>query len=79
MKGALVAFIAKVEGVVRDKFQTPTLFASPIKNPGGATDCEQAIVQFILIYVFSVLLRSIGGHLTRSGVLETFIERLILR
>ena len=42
IKGALVAFIAKVEGVVQEKFsgappQTPFLFAPPIKYPGGAT------------------------------------------
>ena len=43
MKGALVTFIAKVEGVVKEKFsgappQTQTFFSSPIKIPGGATD-----------------------------------------
>ena len=37
MKGALVTFIAKVEGVVNEKFsgaepQTPTFFAPPNKN-----------------------------------------------
>ena len=37
-------FIAKVEGVVKEKFsqappQTPTSFAPPIKIPGGATVC----------------------------------------
>ena len=42
LKRALVASIAKVEGVVREKFsgappQTPSHFAPPIKNPGGAT------------------------------------------
>ena len=42
MKGALVTFIAKVEGVVNEKFsaalpQTPVFFAPPIKIPGGAT------------------------------------------
>ena len=43
MKGVLVTFIAKVEGVVKEKFsgappQTPTFFAPPqIKIPGGAT------------------------------------------
>ena len=44
MKGELVTFIAKVEGVVKEKFsgapsQTPTFFGPPpIKIPGGATD-----------------------------------------
>ena len=43
MKGALVTFIANVEGVVKEKFsgaepQTPAFFAPPpIKIPGGAT------------------------------------------
>ena len=39
MKRALVAFIAKVEGVVRKKFLAPdpVLFCPPIKNPGRAT------------------------------------------
>ena len=42
MKRALVASIPKVEGVVQEKFsgaplQTPSCFAPPIKNPGGAT------------------------------------------
>ena len=47
MKRALVTFIAKVEGVVKEKFsgaepQTPTSFAPPpIKIPGGATDYEE--------------------------------------
>ena len=41
MKGVLVTFIAKVEGVVKEKFseaepQTPT-FPPPNKIPGGAT------------------------------------------
>ena len=41
MMGALVTFIAKKEGVVKDKFsgaqpQTPKYFP-PIKIPGGAT------------------------------------------
>ena len=45
MKGKLVTFIAKVEGVVKEKFsgappQTPTVFAPPIKIPGGATAKE---------------------------------------
>ena len=44
MKGALVTFIAKVEGVVIEKFsealpQTRTFFAPPpIKSPGDATE-----------------------------------------
>ena len=43
MKGALVAFIAKAEGVVQEKLsgalpKTPSYFAPPIKNPGGATE-----------------------------------------
>ena len=43
MKGALVTFIVKVEGVVKEIFsgappQAPTFFAPPpIKIPGGAT------------------------------------------
>ena len=42
MKRALVASKAKVEGVVQEKFsgappQTPSCFAPPIKNSGGAT------------------------------------------
>ena len=42
MKGALVTFIAKIEGVVKEKFsgappQTSTSFAPPIKILGGAT------------------------------------------
>ena len=42
MKGALVTFLAKVEGVVKEKLsgaepQTPTS-CPPIKIPGGATD-----------------------------------------
>ena len=42
MKKALVASIAKVEGVVEEIFsgaplQTPSYFVPPIKNPGGAT------------------------------------------
>ena len=42
MKRALVASIAKVEGVAQEKFsgappQTPSCFAPPIKNRGGAT------------------------------------------
>ena len=46
MKRALVASKAKVEGVVQEKFsgappQTPSCFAPPIKNPGGATVCMQ--------------------------------------
>ena len=45
MKGALVTFIAKVEGVVEEKFsgaepQTPTSFAPPIKIPDGATEIQ---------------------------------------
>ena len=45
MKGALVTFIAKVEGVVKEKFsgappQTPTSFAPPIKIPDGATQIQ---------------------------------------
>ena len=45
MKGALVTFIAKVEGVVKEKFpgaepQTPTSFAPPIKIPDGATEIQ---------------------------------------
>ena len=49
MKGALVTFIAKVEGVVKEKFsgalpQTPTYFAPPpLKIPGGATDYYQSV------------------------------------
>ena len=44
MKGALVTFIAKVEGVAKEKFsgaepQTQASFAPPpIKIPGGATE-----------------------------------------
>ena len=42
MRGALVTFIAKVEGVVKEKFsgappENPALFAPSIKIPGGAT------------------------------------------
>ena len=42
MKGVWVTFIAKIEGVVNEKFsgappQTPTFFAPPINIPGGAT------------------------------------------
>ena len=42
MKGALVMFIAKVEGAVKEKFsgappQTLTFPPPPIKIPGGAT------------------------------------------
>ena len=42
MKGALVTFIAKVEGVVKEKFsgappQASTQHLLPIKIPGGAT------------------------------------------
>ena len=43
MKGALVTLIAKVKGVVKEKFsaaqpQTPAVFAPPpIKIPGGTT------------------------------------------
>ena len=44
MNGALVTFIAKVKGVVEEKFSwppplTPVVFAPPppIKIPGGAT------------------------------------------
>ena len=45
MKGALVTFIAKVEGVVKEKFsgaepQTPNSFAPPIKIPDGATEIQ---------------------------------------
>ena len=36
LKRALVASIAKVEGVVQEKF-SPSYFDPPIKNPGGAT------------------------------------------
>ena len=46
MKRALVASKAKVEGMVQEKFsgappQTPSCFAPPIKNPGGATESDQ--------------------------------------
>ena len=45
MKGALVMIIAKVEGVVKEKFsgappQIPTSFALPIKIPDGATEIQ---------------------------------------
>ena len=45
MKGVLVTFIAKVEGVVKEKFsgaepQTPKFFVPQIKIPGGATACK---------------------------------------
>ena len=45
MKRVLVASIPQVEGVVQEKFygappQTPSCFAPPIKNPGGATDVK---------------------------------------
>ena len=49
MKGALVTFIAKVEGVAKEKFsgaqpQTPTSFAPPpIKIPGRATVCVVSV------------------------------------
>ena len=46
MKEALVTFIAKVEGVVKENFsrappQTPTFFAPSIKIPGGTSDEEE--------------------------------------
>ena len=53
MKGALVTFIAKVEGVAKEKFsgaqpQTPTSFAPPpIKIPSGATVCDHVFHQQI--------------------------------
>ena len=49
MKGALVTFIAQVEGVVKEKFsgaepQTPTVSTPPpIKIPGGATDQRMVV------------------------------------
>ena len=56
MKGVLVSLIAKVEGVVKEKFsgatpQTPTIFAPPIKIPGGAA----ARVWYINVLVRDVI------------------------
>ena len=57
MKGALVMFIAKVEGMVKEEFsgaepQTPTIFCPPppIKIPGGAngTMCFSACLEMLV-------------------------------
>ena len=57
MKGALVAIIAKVEGVVQEMFSralphTPTFLAPPIKNHGGTTDPQVLVFEAL---VFEVL------------------------
>ena len=54
LKRALVASIAKVKGVVQEKFsgappQTLSYFAPPIKNPGGATGYMFMIVISVLV------------------------------
>ena len=55
MKGALVTFIAKIEGVVKEKFvgaspQTPTFFAPPpIKIPGGATVIDVTYLSTLIL------------------------------
>ena len=58
MKRALVASIPKVESVVQEKFsgapsQTPSCFAPPIKNPGGATAGRDQnlnqVINFLLV------------------------------
>ena len=57
MKGALVTFIAKVEGVAKEKFlglsPRPRLLLPPppIKIPGGATVRQHS--QLFLVYIYS--------------------------
>ena len=69
MKGALVTFIAKVDGVVNEKFpgappQTPTFFAPPIKISGGATVSKLSVLQIVRGALFSGLVpatKDLGG------------------
>ena len=76
MNGALVTFIAKVEGVVKEKFsgaepQTPTSFAPPIKIPDGATEIQ--VFQGALIskfMPFTVHLTGIAKGVTQKRFLR---------
>ena len=56
MKGALVTFIAKVEGVVKEKFSgapprpRPRHFLPPKKIPGGATALPMSLSLFTSVW-----------------------------